>query len=64
MARKQQAGKFTEDKKIMFNILDKISIETLMKYVSQGAELVINDGHVQAMILNRTNEAAGEEAKE
>ena len=64
MARKQQAGKFTEDKKMMFNILDKISIETLMKYVSQGAELVINDGHVQAMILNHTNEAAGEEVTE
>ena len=64
MARKQQAGKFTEDKTMIFNNLDKMSIETLMKYVSQGAEIIINDGHVQAMILNRTNEAAGEEVTE
>ena len=46
---------------MIYNYLDKMSIETLIKYVSQGAEIVVNDGHVQAMILKHTNEAAGEE---
>lgn len=46
---------------MIYNYLDKMSVETLMKYVSQDAELIINDGHVQGMILPSTNKAAGEE---
>ena len=46
---------------MIYNSLDKMSIETVMKYVSQGAELIINDGHVQGMVFEDTNKAAAEE---
>ena len=35
------------------NYLDKLSIEEVLKYYAQGFELVINDGHVQAMVLRK-----------
>ena len=49
---------------MIYNILDKMSIETVMKYVSQGFEFIINDGHIQGMKAPATNKAAGEEAQE
>ena len=49
---------------MIYNILDKMNIETVMKYVSQGFEFIINDGHIQGMKAPATNKAAGEEAQE
>ncbi len=46
---------------MIYDSLDKMSIETVMKYVSQGAELIINDGHVQGMVFESTDKAAAEE---
>lgn len=35
------------------NYLDNLTIEEVLKYAAQGFELIINDGHVQAMVLRK-----------
>ena len=38
------------------NYLDHLTVDEVLKYVAQGFELVINDGHIQALILKREEE--------
>ena len=39
------------------NYLDNLTIEEILKYAAQGFEIVIRDGHVQAMILKKEGAA-------
>lgn len=48
----------------IFNYLDTLTVEDVLKYAAQGFELTINDGHVQALTLKRDNQEKGEEYAE
>ena len=34
---------------MIFNYLDHLTIEEVLKYYNSGLELIINDGHIQAL---------------
>lgn len=35
------------------NYLDHLTVDEVLRYVAQGFELVINDGHVQALVMRK-----------
>lgn len=48
------------EKQGIFNYLDHMTIEDAIKYAAQGYRLIINDGHVQAMIPEDEEVSDGE----
>lgn len=41
----------------IFNYLDTLTVEDVLKYAAQGFEFTINDGHVLAMTLRKEEKA-------
>ncbi len=45
----------------IFNYLDCLTVEDVLRYAALGFEFTIENGHVQAMVLKKeTKEAAGD----
>ena len=38
---------------MIYNYLDNLTIEEVMKYAAMGFEFVIENGHVQSMVLKK-----------
>ena len=43
----------------IFNYLDSLTVEDVLKYAAQGFEFIIENGHVQAMVLRREDHQDG-----
>lgn len=43
--------------------LNKMTIMEILKYTTQGFELVINDGHVQALVMRKEEPQDGEQTE-
>lgn len=41
----------------IYNYLDHLTVEEVLKYAAQGFEFIIADGHVQGMTMRKEGEA-------
>lgn len=45
----------------IFNFLDTLTVEDVLKYAAQGFEFTISNGHIQSMTLKRDRKEAEDE---